>query len=66
MAHDLEDNENSNWRVVHFQAGYYQINIGSTYEDDNLEKLMKEALKKLLEIKKHIPIDKPMMSNEIC
>ena len=66
MVDGLDDGKVSNWRAVHIQAGFYQINIGSTYADDDLDKIVMEALKQLLEVKDKIPIDKaPVMSSEV-
>jgi S-ribosylhomocysteine lyase LuxS involved in autoinducer biosynthesis len=61
-----EDGKKLNWRAVNIQAGFYQINIGSTYETDDLDKIVKEAIKQLLEVKDKIPIsEKPVMGSEI-
>ena len=56
----------NNWRAVHIQAGFYQINIASTHQADNLDDILVKARKELLIIKDKIPIDKvPVMGNEI-
>jgi len=60
-----KEDEKNNWRAVHIQAGYYQISIGSTYDNDNLDDIIKKADKELSKIKKEIPIDKVPSNNEV-
>jgi len=60
-----EDGCVNNWRAVNIQAGAYQVNVGSTYPEDDLNTIVEYALAKLIVVKSTIPVDKPASNAEV-